>query len=70
MTAELWNEQSGRTLIAKHTGQTVLVCATTDQVASLLRVLRATKPRQPIENDRWFVCTCTPEGTDLIELRY
>jgi hypothetical protein len=46
------------------------VCATTDQVASLLRVLRATKPRQPIENDRWFVCTCTPEGTDLIELRY
>lgn len=70
LTAEPWNEQSGRTLIAKHTGQTVLVCATTDQVASLLRVLRATKPRQPIENDRWFVCTCTPEGTDLIELRY
>lgn len=70
MTAEPWNEQSGRTLLAKHIGQTVLVCATTDQVASLLRVLRATTPRQPIANDQWFVCTCAPEGTDLLQLRY
>lgn len=70
MTAEPWDEQSGRTLVAKHTGQTVLVCATADQIASLLRVLRSTTPRQPIANDQWFVCNCTPEGTDLLALRY
>lgn len=70
LTAKPWNEKDWRALLASHTGQTILVCASSNHVAFLLGALRAPRPGRAIGNDQWFVCNCTPEGCDLLELRY
>lgn len=70
LTAELWNEKDWRTLLARHTGQTILVCASSNHVAFLLSALRAPLLGRAVGNDQWFVCNSTPEGCDLLALRY